>query len=45
MVYFTRNNELIGEKSIGVPDGGFFPTVGMRSIGAKVTVDLFPNNF
>ncbi len=45
MVYFTRNNELIGEKPIGVPNGGFFPTIGMRSMGAKVTVDLFQNNF
>jgi hypothetical protein len=44
-VYFTRNNEFIGEKPIGVPNGGFFPTIGMRSIGARVTVDLFPNNF
>ncbi len=44
-VYFTRNNYLIGEKSARIPNGGFFPTIGMDGIGDKVIVNLFPNNF
>ena len=42
-VYFTRNGEKVGEKEAQVPEGGFFPTVGMSSYGAKVNVNLKPD--
>jgi len=41
IVYFTRNNVLIGEKPIRIPNGGFFLTIGMQSMGAKVILNPF----
>ena len=41
IVFFTRNGEEIGSKEIErVPRGGFFPTIGLRSEGEKVEVNL-----
>ena len=41
IVFFTRNGEEIGSKEIeSVPRGGFFPTIGLRSEGEKVEVNL-----
>ena len=41
IVFFTRNGEEIGSKEIsGVPNGGFFPTIGLGSEGEKVVVNL-----
>ena len=41
-VYFTKNGEKVGETEVSIPKGGFYPLVGMLSIGEKITVDLFP---
>ncbi|RWS06939.1 SPRY domain-containing protein 3-like isoform X2 [Dinothrombium tinctorium] len=41
-VYFTRNGKTIGSSEIYIPEGGFYPTVGMLSIAEKVKVDLNP---
>ncbi|OCT93001.1 SPRY domain-containing protein 3 [Xenopus laevis] len=42
MVFFTRNGKIIGKKESVLPHGGFYPTIGMLSIGEKVKVDLHP---
>eukprot|EP00095_Tigriopus_kingsejongensis_P009509 maker-scaffold624_size122968-snap-gene-0.16 protein:Tk09509 transcript:maker-scaffold624_size122968-snap-gene-0.16-mRNA-1 annotation:"hypothetical protein BRAFLDRAFT_123644" len=41
-VYFTRNGSLIGRRSLKIPKGGFYPTIGMMSSNEKVRVDLHP---
>lgn len=41
-VYFKHNSVLIGKETARMPHGGLFPTIGMKSIGAKVSVNLFP---
>ena len=41
-VFFTRNGQVIGDRSIHIPRGGFYPTVGMLSVDEKVRVDLRP---
>ena len=41
-VYFTKNGEKVGETEVSIPKGGFFPLVGMLSIGEKIRVDLQP---
>lgn len=35
-VYFTRNKEFLGERSITVFHSQLFPSIGMESVGAKV---------
>ena len=42
VVYFTKNNELIGETECSVPKGGFYPVVAMLSRGEKIRVNLYP---
>ncbi|TRY96103.1 hypothetical protein DNTS_015574 [Danionella cerebrum] len=42
MVFFTRNGKIIGRREVVVPEGGFFPTIGMLSSREKVKVDLHP---
>ncbi|XP_073519032.1 SPRY domain-containing protein 3 [Phyllobates terribilis] len=42
VVFFTRNGKIIGKKESILPQGGFFPTIGMLSSGEKVKVDLHP---
>ena len=39
-VYFTINNRLVARRFVRVPHLGFFPTVGMRTKGGVVTIDL-----
>ncbi|GFN87705.1 lipoxygenase homology domain-containing protein 1-like [Plakobranchus ocellatus] len=41
-VFFKRNGKLIGLREVSVPQGGFFPTIGMTSCNEKVRVDLHP---
>lgn len=41
-VFFTRNGKTVGQKEVGIPKGGFYPTVGMLSSHEKVRVDLHP---
>lgn len=41
-VFFTRNGKIIGKKESILPQGGFYPTIGMLSSGEKVKVDLHP---
>jgi len=41
-IYFTRNGKIIGKKEIRIPNGGFYPTVGMMISDEKVRVDLRP---
>jgi hypothetical protein len=41
-IYFTRNGKMIGKKEVRIPNGGFYPTVGMMSSDEKVRVDLKP---
>lgn len=41
-VFFTRNGKLMGRREVGVPVGGFYPTIGMLSSGEKVKIDLHP---
>ncbi|TRY64244.1 hypothetical protein TCAL_10975, partial [Tigriopus californicus] len=41
-IYFTRNGTLVGRKTLRIPKGGFFPTIGMMSSNEKVRVDLKP---
>ena len=41
-VYFTKNGERIGDASVSMPKGGFFPLVGLLSKGEKVCVNLQP---
>ncbi|KAJ8369993.1 hypothetical protein SKAU_G00100210 [Synaphobranchus kaupii] len=42
MVFFTRNGQVMGKREVGVPAGGFYPTIGMLSSGERVKVDLHP---
>lgn len=42
VVFFTRNGKIIGKKESILPQGGFYPTIGMLSSGEKVKVDLHP---
>ncbi|XP_063284551.1 SPRY domain-containing protein 3 [Pelobates fuscus] len=42
VVFFTRNGKIIGKKESVLPQGGFYPTIGMLSTGEKVKVDLHP---
>ena len=39
-VYFTRNGKKVGQTVAKVPDGGFYPIIGMLSRGEKVRPDL-----
>ncbi|XP_071956752.1 SPRY domain-containing protein 3-like [Antedon mediterranea] len=41
-VFFTRNGKTIGRREVRIPQGGFFPSIGMMSIGEKVRIDLRP---
>ncbi|ELT91206.1 hypothetical protein CAPTEDRAFT_178735 [Capitella teleta] len=41
-VFFTRNGTIVGRRDIGLPKGGFYPTIGMLSSFEKVIVDLHP---
>nr|XP_020448829.1 SPRY domain-containing protein 3-like [Monopterus albus] len=41
-VFFTRNGKVVGRREVGLPIGGFYPTIGMMSTGEKVRVDLHP---
>jgi ankyrin repeat protein len=40
VVFFTRNGEKFAQKEVSVPEGGFFPTIGMHSDGEKVKINL-----
>ena len=39
-VYFTVNRRLVARKFVKVPHLGFFPTIGMRTKGGLVSIDL-----
>ena len=39
-VYFTVNRSLVARKFVKVPHLGFFPTIGMRTKGGVVSIDL-----
>ncbi|XP_002741480.2 SPRY domain-containing protein 3-like [Saccoglossus kowalevskii] len=41
-VFFTRNGKTVGRREVRIPQGGFFPTLGMLSCDEKVKVDLKP---
>lgn len=41
-VFFTRNGKVVGRRNVRLPLGGFYPTIGMMSMGEKVRVDLHP---
>ena len=41
-VFFTKNNEKVGETKAKVPKGGFYPVVAMLSSGERVCVDFNP---
>ena len=41
-VYFTKNDERVGEVECEVPKGGFYPMVAMLSLGEKVRVNFNP---
>ena len=41
-VYFTKNGDIVGETICMLPFGGFYPLVGMMSVGEKIRVDLDP---
>ena len=41
-VYFTKNSELVGEREVYVPKGGFYPVVAMLSHGEKLRVNWEP---
>ncbi|XP_061779697.1 SPRY domain-containing protein 3-like [Nerophis lumbriciformis] len=41
-VFFTRNGKVVGRRKVALPAGGFYPTIGMMSIGEKVRVELHP---
>ena len=42
IVYFTKNNEVVGERESAVPSGGFYPVVAMLSKGESLRVNLTP---
>ena len=45
-VFFTINRKLISSRVVAVPQMGLFPTVGMNSTGAMISVDyMAPNPF
>ena len=39
-VFFTVNRVIMARKLIPVPEVGFFPTIGMRTLGANVSINL-----
>ena len=39
-VYFTVNGHLVARKFVKVPHLGFFPTIGMRTKGGIISIDL-----
>ncbi|XP_041365187.1 SPRY domain-containing protein 3-like [Gigantopelta aegis] len=41
-IFFTRNGKILGKRSICIPKGGLYPTIGMMSSYEKVRVDLRP---
>ena len=41
-VFFTKNNEKVGETKAKMPKGGFYPVVAMLSSGERVHVDFNP---
>ncbi|XP_077978116.1 SPRY domain-containing protein 3-like [Glandiceps talaboti] len=41
-IFFTRNGKTVGRREVRIPQGGFFPTVGMLSSDERVRVDLKP---
>lgn len=41
-VFFTRNGKMVGRSEVALPEGGFYPTIGMMTTGEKVRVDLCP---
>ncbi|XP_070565095.1 SPRY domain-containing protein 3-like [Ptychodera flava] len=41
-IFFTRNGKTVGRREVRIPQGGFFPTIGMLSCDEKVRVDLKP---
>ena len=40
VVFFTRNGMKIGETTIALPSGGFYPTVGLHSRGEVVQINF-----
>ncbi|XP_062517586.1 uncharacterized protein LOC134192844 [Corticium candelabrum] len=40
VAFFTRNGILIGQKAVSIPEGGFYPMVGMHSRGEIVRVNF-----
>ena len=40
VVFFTRNGEKFAQKEVAIPEGGFYPIIGMHSDGEKVKVNL-----
>ena len=42
VVFFTKNNEKVGETKAKMPKGGFYPVVAMLSAGERVCVDFNP---
>eukprot|EP00118_Oscarella_pearsei_P026202 m.309593 g.309593 ORF g.309593 m.309593 type:complete len:448 (+) comp47041_c0_seq1:91-1434(+) len=39
-VFFTRNGTEIGSSLVNMPPGGFYPTVGLHSVGESVRINL-----
>lgn len=39
-VYFTKNGIELGHMTASIPPGGFFPIIGMHSVGVKVKISL-----
>ncbi|XP_078407448.1 SPRY domain-containing protein 3-like [Cetorhinus maximus] len=42
VVFFSRNGKIIGKKESWIPQGGFYPTIGMLSSEERVKVDFRP---
>ncbi|KAM3621864.1 uncharacterized protein V6R79_017215 [Siganus canaliculatus] len=41
-VFFTRNRKQVVRTELVLPEGGFYPTIGMMNTGEKVRVELYP---
>ena len=40
IVFFTHNDMKLGDVTVPVPDGGFYPTVGMSSLGGVIDISF-----
>ena len=39
-IFFTVNQRIVARKFVSVPQLGFFPTVGLKTTGGMITIDL-----